>query len=578
MITRESLKAEIALARKQRESFSQTDLSSLVDRGVVQEVLDNLIFFTAPDDFLACADTLLQDLKTAFETVDTERQRCRLRFLTDLTLSLLSFLPRWNLQNTDLYGETAFTEGQVQAVANKVQALVTELEAKAPAVTQGLLNEWRSETTARLEAEDAVDPEAEALALVGGSIDEYITNVSFAIADSQLRKIAEMRAAGETRTEFANDYAAFLQYAMYLGASFVTCNPPLVDVVWATFPERWDQVVDEIIANHPGASDDELARLVTLEVVLDNMRLLRPVFLLTDGQMGCVCFQVNPHNHGDAQAMIADAVFVYEELRERFAGEVPNIVFKLPGTKAGLEACSALTGRGIGVTITVNFGMFQHIPFAKVIKDGQSIYSNLVEMNGRLAFPVRDELLGKLEELAEQGINEAQAREAAAWSGVAVIKRAQSLLEGQGYDLDHVKTLVASLRIYEGEDYTDLPSAFPDITEIIGTSILSVFPNVRRAFDAQNGVQLAPLQIERSVPEHVLQALTHSEIFKQAYYVADRDWVSDDDDHFRPDYELSLDDEQGTASWKPVHDTLSSFSDSYDKTIERIQGRRRLAP
>jgi hypothetical protein len=291
--------------------------------------------------------------------------------------------------------------------------------------------------------------------------------------------------------------------------------------------------------------------------------------------MGCVCFQVNPHNHGDAQAMITDAVYVYETLRDRFGGQVPNIVFKLPGTRAGLEACRALTRRGIGVTITVNFGMFQHIPFAMAIRDGQSIYSNLVEMNGRLAFPVRDELLGKLDELAEHGIDEAQARTAAAWSGVAVIKRAQSLLNERRYDLSQVKTLVASLRIYRGDLHKELPSAFPDVTEIIGTSILSVYPNVRRAFDAQAEVWLAPQQMASPVPENVLETLTHSEIFKQAYYVADQEWVPNEDERFRPDYELTLEDEAGTAAWQPVHDTLSSFSASYDQTVERIQRRRR---
>jgi transaldolase len=383
-----------------------------------------------------------------------------------------------------------------------------------------------------------------------------------------------MRVAGQTSTEVSNDYAAFLQHALYLGASFVTCNPPLVDVAWMADPERWNPIVDDIVRNNPAGAADELARLVTLEVVLSNMRLLRPIFLLTEGQMGCVCLQVNPHNHGDTRAMISDAISIYEELRGRLGGGVPNVVFKLPGTQAGLEACRALTKQGIGVTITVNFGMFQHLPFAEAMAEGEAIFSCLVEMNGRLAYPVRDELLAKLDELAAYGIDEAQAREAAAWAGVAVVKRAHKLLRQRGCDLGRIKLLIASLRIYEGDGYAGLPSAFPDVTEVLGAGIISVFPNVRRPLDAQPDLVLDPRRIESPVPEEILETLTHSEIFKQAYYVADRDWIPEEDERFRPDRELRLQDEANVVAWPPVHNTLSEFIRSYDTFVERILQRR----
>jgi hypothetical protein len=224
----------------------------------------------------------------------------------------------------------------------------------------------------------------------------------------------------------------------------------------------------------------------------------------------------------------------------------------------------------MGVTITVNFGLFQHLPFARAIHQGQSLFSCLVEMNGRLAYPVRDELLGKLDQLAAHGIDEVRAREAAAWSGVAVLKRLRRLLDEKDYDLRRVKPLVASLRIYRGDGYEGLPSAFPDITEVLGPGIISVFPNVRRAFDVQPEIELDPCRIEAPVPDHILEVLTHSEIFKQAYYVGDRDWMPDEDERFRPEYELTLKDEAGTAAWPPVHNTLTEFCNSYDTFVQRI--------
>jgi transaldolase len=583
MATSKSLKRRIIKERQEREAFPRqistalpTHLVEKVNRGEGQEVLEHLIFFASPVEFSTRLESLLQEMKTGFNTGDEAVQARAIRFLTDLTFSLRSFLPRWNLQNPDRYGEAVLTNTQIEVEAQKAQALVTELAAGAPVAAEKLLAGWKGDTAARLKAEQASDPEVEGAALVGHSVGEYLANVSKELSDSNLRRISDMRAAGQTLTELSNDYAAFLQHTLYLGASFVTCNPPLVDLAWLAEPERWNPVVDGTIANNPQANGDELARLVTLEVVLANMRLLRPIFLLTEGQMGCVCLQVNPHKHGDAGAMLSDALFIYRKMEERLNGGVPNVVFKLPGTKAGLEACRALTARGIGTTITVNFGMFQHLPFAEAIHGSQAIFGCLVEMSGRLAYPVRDELLAKLGELKTYGIDEARAREAAAWSGIAVLKKLYSLLKARGYDLRQAKPLVASLRIYEGDGYENLPNAFPDITEITGASILSVFPNVRRAFDTQPQIELTPQRIEMPITDDILEVLRHSEIFKQAYYVGDQGWATEDDKRFRPHYELTLADEAGTAGWTPVHNTLTEFCNSYDKFVQRILERKQM--
>ena len=194
-------------------------------------------------------------------------------------------------------------------------------------------------------------------------------------------------------------------------------------------------------------------------------------------------------------------------------------------------------------------------------------------MNGRLAYPVRDELLGRLDELAGLGIDEARAREAAAWAGVAVVKRLQRLLKERGHDMGRMKPLVASLRIYEGYVYDGLPSKFPDITEVLGTGVISVFPDVRRAFDLESNLGLAPRQVEEPLDDDILEVLSHSEIFRQAYYVADREWVPDEDQRFRPQRELTLGDEEGTVSWPPVRDTLGQFMKSYEGLLECIARR-----
>ncbi len=569
-----ALKKAIAAEREKRLAFEWDKLIDWIEVGEGQRALEAVVFFAAPSG----AEDGLRDLLAQVETLaadgnDDVRARC-LVFLADLVLMLRSFLPRWALQNRDLYGDEALTAKQVNDLADATQVAALDLAGQFPSLEERLIERRRDQVEARYAAEDAGDPSAEARQLVGGCLEDYLINAAAETGRSNLRRIAEMRDAGDTLTELSNDYAAFLPTMLYVGASFATTNPPLVDMAWLADRARWDPVVDSIVAANPDLDADGLARLVTLEVVLDNMRLLRPIFLLTEGDMGCVCLQVNPHLHGDAAAMVADARFFYDTLRERFDGGVPNVVFKLPGTLAGLEACRALTEEGIGVTITVNFGLFQHTRFADAMAGGEAIFSCLVEMNGRLAYPVRDELLAKLDALATKGIDEASAREAAAWSGVAVVKRVHRLWEEQGRDLGRFKPLIASLRVYEGEGYDGLPSAFPDMTEILGTSLLSVFPNVRRAFDAGPGLELEPERIAEPVPDEALRVLQHSEIFKQAYYVADTEWVGEEDERFRPDRELALEDEEAVFAWPPVHATLTQFMDAYDGFVDRIMERR----
>jgi transaldolase len=575
-VSRAGLQRQIREEAARRRSYRKEEILGRALNGGCQEALTDLVFFTDPSEVGALIEGLLGEIVAQFPSAPQGLQEQAMLFVADLTKWLRSYLPHWNLTDEVRWGARTCSEEEVRHMADRAHQTTARLAGLSPQAEQTLLNAWHAETARRFRAEGVKEPEAEADASIGASLDTYLSRFCTAISQSNLRRIAEMRAQGKNETEVSNDNAAFLGYALYLGASFVTCNPPLVDMAWTSAPAEWNPVVDELIRTHPAETSDGLARLVTLEVVLSNMRLLRPIFLLTSGGMGCVCLQVNPHHHGDEKAMIADAHFYYEELRRRVEG-VPNVVFKLPGTLAGWKACRVLTREGIGVTITVNFAMFQHIPFAEAIRDGKALFSTLVTMSGRLSYPVRDELLAKLGELEAHGIGEKQARVAAAWAGVAVLKRLQALLGERGYDLNRIKPLTASHRVYDGEGYADLPNPLLDVTEVIGTRIITVFPNIRRALDSLAPLPLNPRQIDRPVPAEVLSVLAHSEIFKQAYFVGDRRWLKVEDRRLIPEKPLCLEEEEAVAAWTPVRNTLAEFCQRYDQFLDRIEGRRHLS-
>jgi len=575
MAKREDLESRIHAELADREKVGRQVLVTRILEGDELGPLEELFFFTDPSAFVGlCTDTLRSLEGVTSSSSDDARERV-IRFAADLCIWARSYVPEWRLRG-EVDGNSALHKDQLEELAVGGCALASKLSLAAIGPGERVVAGWRKDTVARLAAESIADPQAGADALVGDRVDTYVTNMSAALAGSNVRRIAEMRARGESPTDIGNDYAAFLDYAMLVGASFVTCNPPLVDMAWVADPERWDPVVDRIVRENQGATSATLATKVTLEIVLANMRRLRPVFLVTAGRTGYVSLQVNPKNHDNATAMSREAEGIYADLEKRLGGGVPNVVFKLPATSAGLAACRALTRQGIGVNITVNFGMFQHMKFAEAIREGEALVSAITHMSGRLAFPVRDELLGKSDQLVRKGIDELQAREAAAWSGVAVLKRLQGLMTKRDYDFGRVKPLVASLRVYEGDAYKGLPTGVPDISEVIGTGIITIFPNVRHAFDALPAIVLSPRKVENPVPDRVLEILGNSEIFKQAFHVGAPDWLEGEDDRFRPDRVLRLDDDAAVIEWLPVKNTIAEFCRSYDAFVQRIETRREV--
>jgi hypothetical protein len=560
-----------------RRKLAQRDPMPMILSGAVESALDDLLYYTEPAAFRQLASMLRSNLVSAFVTATHNEQSHMLRFSAEMAIRLGSAIPAWNLSH-ERANPNALSPTEVHRIAGDFRGLVAELARHSSAAKDSLLDTWRAETASRYRAEKAEDPAEEAFRFVGSSISAYIEAMGGAVMSSNLRRIADMRWAGSTRTEISNDYAAFLPYMLLLGASFVTCNPPLVDLAWKAEPGLWDPVVDRVIDSHPNADPDDLALSVTLEIVLANMLRLRPIFLLTGGCMGFVSLQVNPGRHEDAASMIRDARLIHRRLQIRLNGGVPNVVFKLPATSAGLEACAALVSEAIGVNITVNFGLFQHLAFANTIRHGNAPLGVLSHMSGRLAYPIRDELLGKLGELSKLGVSESKARQAAAWSGVAVLKRLHCSLQRRNTDLGRIRPLIASLRVYEGEAYTGLPSPIPDITEAIGTGILTVFPNVRRAFDRLSIATLDGQRIDTPVPDEVLGVLRHSEIFKQAYWLGPLATSGESDSpELRPSRPISLADREATAAWTPAENTLSEFVKAYDSFVERILTRQQRA-
>ncbi len=396
---RERIREEASL----RASRSDTELQRRISSGDLVEARGDLLHFTAPARLPARVEKLLSSLDAQVAASSLEEKAHLLQFLTLFSIDLATFVPWWA-------GPKRWDRSQIEETLRVVLQRLDTAVAREPAEERALLARLRADELARLKAEGVAD-DAEAArlagALTGNGLLDFARSLIREAAASNLTAAAKARLNGGPETEIGNDYATFLQRALWLGASFVTTNPVLIKLAWDLDPPYWNRQVDGVISSHFSRLDlaallagpaeswteavEELNRWVTVSVVERNCRPLRSLFLANEGGRGYVSLQVNPDAHCDAARMVRDATTIYEELERRLGG-VPNVVIKVPSTADGLQAAGRLTARGIGVTVTLTFSLFQALPFAEVLNAGRALVSYVAIMNGRLAFPVRDEL------------------------------------------------------------------------------------------------------------------------------------------------------------------------------------------
>ncbi len=528
-----------------------------------------MLFHTDPAEFPFNLHQLISRVRNEYSRSTSENKKSLLRFVLKLCIDLGSFLSTWHLD------DSIGAEGVKRAHAHTSE-LLGQLERIDRGTSAEIIAQIFREHALRFKVEgcDGDTAREAAQKLAEKSLMEYSARLIDELRRSNLRAMAERTFGDRDFTELGNDYAAFLQQVIWLGGSFVTTNPVLIKLAWELDPDYWNGVVDRLISNQQGdgtktPQDGQaqslqhriqlISSLLTMEVVKENCRLLRDIFLATGGQRGYVSLQVNPGNHNDAELMVREAESIYEELTRHFNG-IPNIVIKIPATHAGLKAAELLTSKGIGVTVTVNFSVFQSAGFGAVLKESRALVSYIALMNGRLAFPVRDELIRNDIRDGEQ---------AARWAGVEVARKSYRRLYasrengGLGLDPGRVKLLIASLRIYDDR--------IPDISELWGSPVITIFPNVRRAFDIQRR-ELSPRTVHNSTPSEALAVLKKSEIFKQAWFGPSGPPAD------RPNRPLSLNavDSQELLRWQPVAETMKQFIEQYREMGRMIEKRIRL--
>jgi transaldolase len=132
------------------------------------------------------------------------------------------------------------------------------------------------------------------------------------------------------------------------GIRGITSNPTIFQKAIAGQAEYDDQFRDLI--ERKQSVDDAYWNLVISDVraALD---LLRPVYDESDGGDGFVSIEVAPGLAHDTDGTIASARGLHERIDE------PNLLVKIPGTKAGLPAIRQMIAEGRSINVTLIFSL-----------------------------------------------------------------------------------------------------------------------------------------------------------------------------------------------------------------------------
>jgi transaldolase len=242
-----------------------------------------------------------------------------------------------------------------------------------------------------------------------------------------------------TPTCLWNDSASIqeLTYSIEHGAVGATCNPVIVLGVLKKEMSLWKDRIRGLIEERSTATEDQISWQLVREVSVKAAGLLRPVFEAHRGKNGRLSIQTDPRLFRDSKAIVEQA--------EEFNRLAPNMIVKIPVTRAGIPAIEEATYRGISINATVSFTLPQCIAVAEAVERGlkrrEQEGKDITAMG-----PVCTIMVGRLDDWLKVVVekeNIAIDPGYLEWAGVAVFKKAYQIFRERGY---RVRLLSAAFR------------------------------------------------------------------------------------------------------------------------------------
>ena len=289
-----------------------------------------------------------------------------------------------------------------------------------------------------------------------------------------------------------------LRWSLDQGGVGATCNPVIAHTVLKNRLAEWRPRIAALMREQPAATEDDIAWAAVEALSVDAAALLMPAFAAHRGRNGRLSIQTDPRLFQNASAIVNQA--------ERFAALAPNMIVKIPATRAGIEAIEEATARGISINATVSFTLPQCIAVAEAVERGlqrrESGGHDISSMG-----PVCTIMVGRLDDWLKVMMDRAAITTDPGhleWAGVAVFKKAYALFRARGYRLRllsaafrnhmHWSELIggdvvvsppcAWQKRFAASDIAIVPRIDTPVAPPIVDDLYRRFPDFRRAYDA----------------------------------------------------------------------------------------------
>ncbi|EFV13256.1 transaldolase [Segniliparus rugosus] len=131
----------------------------------------------------------------------------------------------------------------------------------------------------------------------------------------------------------------------------VTTNPSIFQAALSK-GEAYEAQIAELVAR--GADTEAVITALTTDDVRAACDLFAPVYERSGGVDGRVSIEVDPRLAHDTEGTVAQALELAKIV------DRPNVLIKIPATKAGLPAITRVIGEGVSVNVTLIFSVERH--------------------------------------------------------------------------------------------------------------------------------------------------------------------------------------------------------------------------
>lgn len=214
----------------------------------------------------------------------------------------------------------------------------------------------------------------------------------------------------------------------------VTTNPSIFAAALKN-GEVYAEQVGELAA--AGADVDTAIFEITTEDVRRACDAMRPIYDATNGVDGRVSIEVSPLLADDTDGTIAEALALYEKVDRE------NVMIKIPATRAGLPAITAVTAAGISVNVTLIFSLprYREVINAYLtgLEQARDAGRDLTRIHSVASF-----FVSRVDVEIDRRLDESDAPEAAELRGRAGVANAQLAYQvfEQSFDSERARVLL----------------------------------------------------------------------------------------------------------------------------------------